>query len=121
MMTDLDVDTGPKGVTSFTLLRLGLTWGDRAASCSNPRYGYNWGLLGNRDIENLLSELVRKMKSQPYGTGDMLMMLLGEEKGREVAKNEGVSVRGLVVRKRTHGPAGESSEDEEPKAKARKR
>ena len=106
---------------AFTLVRLGVLWGKGTASYHNSRFGSSWGLLEMRDIESLLSDLVEKMKNQPYGIGDMLVTLLGEGKAREVATNEGVQVRTMVARTRVHGREEESSDDERPRARARRR
>ena len=121
MITNFEADAGPKGVTAFTMLRLGLAWGSGAGAHQMPQFGHNWGLLLIRDLEMLLSELVRKMKSQPYRTGDMLMMLLREEKEWEVVTKEGVSVRGLGGWKRAHTKGAESSNNRGRHGKSRKR
>src|SRR5882757_9032830 len=103
---------GPKGVTSFTLLRLGLTWGEGGKAYQSGRFGVSWGLLGTRDIGNLLSELVGKMKSEPYGIGDALITLLGEAKAREVATKEGVPLRGVSGQKRAAATEMEQSSED---------
>jgi hypothetical protein len=120
--TNREVDIGPKGVMSFTLLRLGLTWGEGSKAYHSGRFGVSWGLLGAKDVSNLLAELVGKMKNEPYGTGDALIMLLGEEKAREVATKEGVPLRLVSIRKRGHAWEEEEMSDNEGRSvKTRRR
>jgi hypothetical protein len=106
--------SGPKGVISFTLLRVGLTWGLGAKAHSSPRFGQNWGLLALNDITGLLHDLEKKIKTQPHGVGDALVTLLGREKAEEVAVKENVVLRAISAQKRPLDRDGRSSDVDEP-------
>lgn len=108
---------------AFTLLRLGLVWAEGLKACQAGRFGAGWGVLGMKDISNLLTELLWKMKSQPYGIGDALTILLGAEKAREVGIREGVQVRTMAGgSKRPHEMEEENeSEEEGHREKSRRR
>lgn len=82
------------------LLCVGLTWGIGPKSQSSGRFNRNWGLLPLKDLSELLSDLLTKLKTQPHGVGDVLVTLLGREKAEEVALKENVVLRMVSVSKR---------------------
>jgi len=107
--------SGPKGVISFTLLRVGLTWGLGSKAHSSPRFGHNWGLLPLKDITALLHDLQKKIKTQPHGVGDALVTLLGRQKAEEVALKENVVLRAIsTTQKRPLDRHGLVSDPDEP-------
>lgn len=85
---------GPKGVSTFTLLRLGLLWGKGGRAFQSGKYNQDWGLLNTTDIISLHSYIVSKLKIPgPFNVYDVLARLLGEVKAKEVAIAEGIPVR----------------------------
>jgi hypothetical protein len=107
--------SGPKGVISFTLLRVGLTWGLGSKAHSSPRFGHNWGLLPLNDLTALLRDLQKKIKTQPHGVGDALVTLLGRKKAEEVALKENVILRAISsARKRPLDRDSHVSDADEP-------
>lgn len=89
--------SGPKGVVSFNLFRVGLTWGIGSKAHSSGRFNRNWGLLPVKDLSALLHDLETKLKSPAYGVGDVLVILLGRVKAEEVALKENVVLRVPMV------------------------
>jgi hypothetical protein len=113
-------DIGPKGVMSFTLLRLGLTWGEGVKAYQSGRFNRNWGLLPVGDLSVLLGDLRKKMKTQPYGVGDALITLLGKAKAEQIALREGVVIRPVVAEKRSKATDGSSDVSESGPSKRRR-
>lgn len=122
-MTFIPLGVGPKGVTSFTLLRLGVTWGQGTKAYQSGRFQKNWGLLPLQDLIHLLSDLRKKLKSQPYGVGDALVTLLGDNKALEVAGREGLTIRPMAstsTLKRSAPPEASSDFESSPAKKGRR-
>jgi hypothetical protein len=99
---------------SFTLLRVGLTWGIGSKAHSSGRFTKNWGLLPLKDISALLLDLQNKLKIQPYGVGDVLVALLGRSKAEELAISENVVIRIDSTSKR---PMEHDGPNDEPSSK----
>jgi hypothetical protein len=106
---------GPKGVIPFTLLRLGLTWGEGSKAYSSGRFNRNWGLLQPADLSTLLKDLLHKIATPPFGVGDALIALLGSEKAEEVAIKENVPMRNMVGTKRAGGSQAGISDKRPPR------
>ena len=107
---------GPKGVVPFTLLRVGLVWGEGPKSYASGRFNRNWGLLPLSDLSNMLKDLLKKISCPPFGVGDALVTLLGQNKADEVATRENVTLRSVVGTKR---PGTSLLSDEPPSQRSR--
>ena len=102
---------GPKGVIAFTLLRVGLLWGEGPKAYASGRFNRNWGLPPISDLTNMLKDLIKKISSPPFGVGDALITLLGQEKAHDLAIAENISMRSVVGVKR---PSTSHHSDEPP-------
>ena len=81
---------GPKGVITFTLLRVGLLWGEGPKAYASGCFNHNWGLLPISDLTNLLKDLMKKTSSPPSCVGNTLVTLLGQQKADDLAISENI-------------------------------
>ena len=99
-----------KGMTYQTLVRLGLLWaeGPGAYDRGNFKGYYNpkdrtsgWGLKEPHEIQDLHDRLCEKLRAEPFGPFDALVLLVGDKNAREFIKerSEIIPRRGVQVRK----------------------
>ena len=97
---------------SFNLLRMGLTWGVGTRAFNGGVFNRDWGLLTKAELKTIYDNITSKATSEPFGPFDVLAMLLGDKKAREIAMTENVTVRSMVKSKKRAVNDDDDDDDE---------
>jgi hypothetical protein len=101
--------SGQKGVTSFNLLQVGVTWGISPKAFKSCIFEGNWGVLTCANLKSHYEKFIRKLKEKPFRPFDALIVLLGTEQAVTVSLAQCITVCHTGNQKRV--AEGELSEE----------